>query len=85
MFVKKKFAIPVNSFEGVHHKKCPIAYPAKAPRTEPMVQLAANLKAFDWAPSTNAIKSASGGIGKNEDSAKARINRAAAPYLVFAQ
>ena len=85
MFVKKKLAIPLNSFDGVHHKKCPIAYPAKAPITEPIVQFAANLKAFVCAPSTNAIKSASGGIGKNDDSAKARMNRATAPYLVLAQ
>jgi hypothetical protein len=62
-----------------------MAYPAKAPRTEAMVQLAANLKAFVCAPSTNAIKRVSGGIGKNDDSAKARINRATAPYLVSAQ
>jgi hypothetical protein len=85
MFIKKKLAIPVNSFEGVHHKKCPIAYPAKAPRTEPIVQFAANLNALVCAPSTKAINSASGGIGKNEDSAKARINKATAPYFVLAQ
>jgi hypothetical protein len=85
MFVKKKFAIPVNSFEGVHHKKCPIAYPTKAPITEPIVQLAANLNAFVCAPRTSAIKSASGGIGKKDDSAKARRKRATGPYLVLAQ
>jgi len=46
ILLKKKFAIPLNSFDGVHHKKCPIAYPAKAPITEAIVQLAANLNAF---------------------------------------
>jgi hypothetical protein len=75
----------VNSFEGVHHRKCPIAYPNSAPVTEPNKQTVANLKAFFDVPRTSAISSASGGMGKKEDSAKARRKSAAVPYGVLDQ
>ena len=69
----------VNSFEGVHQRKCPIAYPNKAPSTDPTKQINANLKAFFWKPRTSAINSASGGIGKNDASAKASKKSATGP------
>jgi hypothetical protein len=37
------------------------------------------LNALFVAPNTKAINNASGGIGKKDDSAKARINRAIGP------
>jgi hypothetical protein len=42
----------------------------------------ANLKAFLDEPRTRAIRRASGGIGKKDDSVKARRNSAKVPYLV---
>lgn len=46
---------------------------------EAIVQVRANLNAFLFEPSIRAIKSASGGIGKNEASANDKTNRAAGP------
>ena len=56
-----------------------------APLIEPAVQINANLNAFFLAPKTRAINKTSGGIGKKDDSAKANIKRAIAPYGVYAQ
>lgn len=69
----------VNSPDGVHHAKCPIAYPNKAPKIEAIVHVNAYLNALVVAPKTKAINSASGGIGKKDDSAKARIKSATPP------
>ena len=79
MLLKKKFAIPENSFGDDHQRKCPMAYPASAPVTEAIVQVDANLNALLLAPSTSAISNASGGMGKKDDSAKANIKSAIAP------
>ncbi len=79
MLLKKNSAMAVNSFAGVHHKKCPIAYPSNAPETEPTRQIEANLKAFFGEPRTRAISNASGGIGKKDASANESINNAADP------
>lgn len=62
-----------------------MAYPKRAPEIDPIVQFAANLKAFDLAPKTRAINNASGGMGKNDASANANINKANGPYGVSAQ
>ena len=85
MLLKKNFAISVKSFDGVHQRKWPIKYPNNAPRTEPIRQIEANLNAFLVEPSTKAISKASGGTGKNDDSANANINSAVAPYGVSDQ
>jgi len=45
----------------------------------------ANLKPLLVVPSTSAISKESGGIGKNDDSVKARINCAVVPCGVFNQ
>jgi len=45
----------------------------------------ANFNAFFVEPSTKAISKASGGTGKNDDSANARKNSAVAPYGVSDQ
>jgi hypothetical protein len=50
-----------------------------------MVLYVANLNALVVEPSTSAISSASGGTGKKEDSANARINNAIGPYGVSDQ
>jgi len=46
----------------------------RAPVTEPIIQLRANLKDLLRAPSASAIKRASGGMGKKEASANAKIH-----------
>ena len=47
--------------------------------TEATEQIRAILNHFSRRPSTRAISSTSGGIGKNDDSANARMPRAMAP------
>ena len=59
--------------------------PTTAPVTEPAKHIAANLNAFFVEPKTSAIKRASGGIGKKDASANAKMNKAAGPYGVLAQ
>ena len=49
------------------------------------LQIKAKYNAFDCIPKARAIKRTSGGIGKNEDSDKDKINNAETPYLVFDQ
>lgn len=60
-------------------------YPSNAPRTDAIVQIEAKRNAFEEDPSINAINNGSGGIGKKDDSAKAKIKSAGAPYGVSAQ
>ncbi len=47
--------------------------------------MAANLNAFFCAPKIKAINKASGGMGKNDDSANAIKNKAIAPFGESAQ
>jgi hypothetical protein len=56
-----------------------MAYPPIAPSTEAIVQYKANLKDNFLLPKHNAINSASGGIGKKEDSMNDSINKATTP------
>ena len=55
------------------------------PSTEKIEQTIANLNACRGAPRQSASSSTSGGIGKNDDSAKARIARAGMPHFVSAR
>lgn len=48
--LKKKMAKPVNSPPAVIHAKCPMAYPANAPDTEPTGQFKAKRKALPELP-----------------------------------
>ena len=57
----------------------PIRYPKTPPRTEPIEQIKAYLKDLSGMDIAKAISSISGGIGKKDDSQKARIKRADAP------
>ena len=68
-----------NSFGAFHQTKCPILYPSNAPSTEPIVQRVANLNAFLRTPKTKAINNASGGMGKKDASANAKINKTQGP------
>jgi len=79
ILLKKKLAKPVNSPSDEIHTKCPMAYPIKAPDTEPIVQIAAYRNDFKVLPMASAISKTSGGIGKKTDSEKARINSAKMP------
>ncbi len=63
----------------------PIEYPNTPPSTEPTEQYKANLKDFRGIDIARAINRTSGGIGKKDDSANARMNNAGTPYGVSAQ
>ena len=54
-------------------------YPNIPPRIEPREQISAKRKALIIEPRIRAIKRTSGGIGKKEDSANARRNKAKGP------
>ena len=54
-------------------------YPAQPPIIEPAEHISAYLKAFFGMATESAIRSISGGIGKNEDSHRASINSAQLP------
>ena len=55
-------------------------YPNAPPATEPTEQMSAYLNAFAGILIAKAISRTSGGIGKKDDSVKAKINNATAPY-----
>ena len=63
----------------------PMAYPSMAPVTEPRVHTAAAFSHLPGAAATMAMSRTSGGIGKNEDSAKAMRNSATMLWGVSAQ
>ena len=79
--LKKKFAIGVNVDGELHHKKEPIPYPTIAPKIDPNEQISPNLKDLFCDPKHSAMSNTSGGIGKNEASAKAINPKASGPYL----
>ena len=60
-------------------------YPKMAPATEAIEQSPAKASDLFLAPRARAISNMSGGIGKNEASEKASINRIAGPYELSAQ
>ena len=79
--LKKKFANGVNVVGELHHKNDPMPYPIIAPKIDPNEQIRANLKDLFCDPKHSAIRRTSGGIGKNEASAKAINPKANGPYL----
>ena len=52
-----------------------------APKTEPIEQINAKLKAFVFKPRAKGINKTSGGIGKKEASANAITNSIKGPYF----
>lgn len=82
---KKNKAVLENSLTPSHQTKCPMANPNTAPNKEPIVQTNANRKALEIAPKIKAMRSASGGIGKKDDSINANMNNAYNPCGVSAQ
>ena len=83
--MKKNIARAVYSPTLFHQIKYPIEYPIIAPKTLAALQINAKYSAFDCIPKARAIKRTSGGIGKNEDSDKDKMNKAGTPYLVLDQ
>jgi hypothetical protein len=63
----------------------PIRYPKQPPSIEPREQTTAYLIDFTGKATDRAIKRTSGGIGKKEDSQKARTNNAHVPWGVLAK
>ena len=59
-------------------------YPKIPPRTEPTEAIKAKIKDFFGFETDKAICKTSGGMGKNDDSEKARINKAAEEYFLCA-
>ena len=78
-------AKPEKSPAASSQEKYPAAYPAIEPKNTPKVPNNAYLYAFDILSNVNVKKNIGVGKGKKDASAKAQINNAHAPHLVFAQ
>ena len=79
IYLKKKLAKLENSLAPFHHTHNPIAYPIAAPRIEKMLHNAAKYNAFCLLLIQRGINNTSGGIGKNDASAKEIPHRALGP------
>ena len=79
IYLKKKLAKLENSLEPFHHTHNPIAYPIAAPKIEKMLHKAAKYNAFCLLLIQSGINNTSGGIGKNDASAKEIPHRALGP------
>lgn len=66
----------------VSNRKNPIKYPRIPPKTEPVDDISAQKNDFLGFETDKAICKTSGGIGKNDDSANAKMNKAAEEYFL---